>query len=385
MSTRDEFKDCVRLSESERRHLFDALDDVGAASADAAKRQFERVPYAGAEVQLSLEGSGYNEVHRFLGISRNISASGMSVLHGGFVYPGTRCSLALKTIWGESERVEGTVAHCRLVRGRVHELGIRFKHLVDTRCFVGGNHRAEETGVGEPLVRLRGTVLSLDDQEVELMLLKHHLRESGVRLITATTPEEAMGVMSTTAVDLFLCDLDLGTKVEPGEEVIRRARESGYSGPIVALTGQTSSERLMGAKRIGAGSVLLKPYNTTKLMQCLAEHLLQDTGVVENEPIRSTLTPGGGGDELLRVYIDDVRQRSEYLLSESDEGMSTVLELCKVLKETGAGFGYAPLSEAAASAHEALAATSSLEESRQELLKLRGVIDRLAPEFQDAA
>lgn len=59
--------------------------------------------------------------------------------------------------------------------------------------------------------------------------------------------------------------------------------------------------------------------------------------------------------------------------------------LLEVLDEIGAGFGYASLSEAAAAALESITVTSSLEESRRELLKLRDVIKHLKPEFQAAA
>jgi len=386
MPTRDEFKDCVRLNPAERRQLLEALDEIGDDAVSSSKRRFERVPYAGSDVLLTLSGAGFNEVHRFVAVSRNISASGMSVLHGGFVYPGTPCSMMLETVWGEPERVEGTVVHCRLVRGRVHELGIRFKHLVDTRRFVGESHKADENGAGAEPVRMTGTVLSLDDQSVEQMLLTHHLKDSGVELITATTPDEAREALATTPIDLFLCDLDLGPDDTPGEDVIREARDAGYSGPIVALTGQTSSERLVAAKKLGAASALLKPYNTTKLMQCLEEHLTLATPEAAGGAIRSSLPADDGGDDaLLTTYIDDVRERSENLLGDTDAALDDVRELCKVLKETGAGFGYASLSEAAAAALESITATSSLEESRQELLKLQSVIERLAPEFLDAA
>ena len=69
-------------------------------------------------------------------IPRNISRMGMSLLHGKFVYDGTPCVAGLKALDGQLVPVRGKVAWCRLITGRIHEIGIRFEEPIDLDDFV---------------------------------------------------------------------------------------------------------------------------------------------------------------------------------------------------------------------------------------------------------
>ena len=68
---------------------------------------------------------------------RNISCNGMSLLHGKFVYGGTNCVIGLQALDGQVVPTRGKVIWCRLISGRVHELGVRFDEPVDVGEFVG--------------------------------------------------------------------------------------------------------------------------------------------------------------------------------------------------------------------------------------------------------
>lgn len=81
---------------------------------------------------LQVEGT---QVH-FVVRPRNLSAGGIAVLHGSFLYPGTACAIVLRELHGAQTLVEGRVIHCRCVHGRAHEVNIRFSQPIEIERFV---------------------------------------------------------------------------------------------------------------------------------------------------------------------------------------------------------------------------------------------------------
>jgi hypothetical protein len=72
----------------------------------------------------------------YLVYTRNISARGVAIYHGVFVAPGKRCLLTLPLLDGEVVQLPGVIRRCRLVGGRVHELGVQFDRRIDVDSFV---------------------------------------------------------------------------------------------------------------------------------------------------------------------------------------------------------------------------------------------------------
>ncbi len=372
--------------------MLDALN-VLESTGNHPQRRHGRLDYPGVEIAMTLQSHGVSETHTWLTLSRNISGSGISLLHCGFVYPNTPCKLAMPTLWGETEKIDARVQRCRLVQGRVHELGIEFEHPVDTRCFVTHPTSAiiQEPESVECLAQ--GTVLLLDDQEPEHMLFKHHLRNSQMSVLGARTSEEALRLITATPVDLFVCDLMLSPEDSSGLEAMRLAREAGYTGPILIMTAHASAEDVRTAKEHGICGVLLKPYTRGKLFTVLNQHLGCASDSVSDDvepepagPIFSTLeAEEADSEDLLSTYIADVQERLNSSLSDDCAGdLDALRQLCQNFWESGAGFGYLPLSIAARDAQRALDSTASVEESRPALLKLREVASRLEPNVRAA-
>jgi len=71
----------------------------------------------------------------FVAPTRNLSKGGLSFLHGGFVYPGTRCMVQLITTLGASDDVLGTVVSCRYIESMIHEVSIRFDREIDPSVY----------------------------------------------------------------------------------------------------------------------------------------------------------------------------------------------------------------------------------------------------------
>lgn len=126
----------LRLSPREAAKILNEIESQARKVVTEDRRKSPRVPYRDfARVAIMLEN---DEVGRrtFGMLPRNISRAGMSLLHGKFVYDGTACVLGLKTLDGQAVPVRGRVGWCRLITGRIHELGITFDDPIDLEDFV---------------------------------------------------------------------------------------------------------------------------------------------------------------------------------------------------------------------------------------------------------
>jgi len=125
--------DALRLSEDEQVHILHELDEAANHAAVAELRTSQRYRYQVRE-GLVMEAEGFQI--QFIVRPRNLSAGGISVLHGGFLYAGTHCAIMLRSIDGELARVEGQIIHCRCVHGRAHELSVHFSEPIEIGNFV---------------------------------------------------------------------------------------------------------------------------------------------------------------------------------------------------------------------------------------------------------
>ncbi|MFO0840056.1 MAG: hypothetical protein U1D55_16235 [Phycisphaerae bacterium] len=124
----------LRIPESAARSVFERLEQLEAA--DAASRAHERYAYVIPDgITVTFDHPGGSTV-KVVVAPRNLSASGMSMLHGGFVYPNTPCSVRLHRLDGGFETVNGSVTRCRVLAGRVHEIGVKFARPIEPEHFV---------------------------------------------------------------------------------------------------------------------------------------------------------------------------------------------------------------------------------------------------------
>jgi len=109
-------------------------------------------------------------------------------------------------------------------------------------------------------------VLAVDDDKINIMLLKSVLKKTGIvkETITATNGEEAMEVLkSRNDVDLVL--LDIIMPIMNGIEMLQvtRADENLRQVPIIVLT--TDETKKEEALEFGANDFLMKPIRKEEL------------------------------------------------------------------------------------------------------------------------
>ena len=131
-----EVQDILRLSARQTADILRRINDRAHDKVATERRQSPRLPYQHlSRLAVILENEQRGR-RTYTLAPRNISREGISLLHGKFVYGGTACVVGLQALDGQVVPVHGKVIWCRLVAGRVHELGVQFDESIDVEEFV---------------------------------------------------------------------------------------------------------------------------------------------------------------------------------------------------------------------------------------------------------
>jgi DNA-binding response OmpR family regulator len=112
------------------------------------------------------------------------------------------------------------------------------------------------------------SVLVVDDDPRILRLLCSFLKAEGYDVATA---EDGRTALDSIAASPEVVLLDLNLPDIQGDEVFRRARASGYQGPIVLISADLRAEQV--AREMGADGCLTKPFDPSDLFQMLEQLL----------------------------------------------------------------------------------------------------------------
>ncbi len=123
----------IRVDDEKLTKLLDTLDAKG-TKADG-KRKSPRYAYRIKSVRVYMQPPGSKDIVAYLVPTRNLSAGGLSFLHGGFVHQGTRCLVQLTRTIDARDDVPGTVVSCRYIEQMVHEVSVRFDRKIDPSAY----------------------------------------------------------------------------------------------------------------------------------------------------------------------------------------------------------------------------------------------------------
>jgi CheY-like chemotaxis protein len=339
----------IRLDDDALTAILDNLDRAASENAVEHQGADRRYSYRHRTLLVELAVAG-GEPRAFRVASRDLGKGGLAFLHGGYVHAGTRCRAHLVTIHNHWQIVEGTVVRCQYIQGRVHEIGVRFDRPIDVATFASN--------------AVSRHVLIVDDETSSLRLLAHHLGQMNARVAMAKNGEEAIEKAGSRLFDLILLEIEM--PVMDGLTAVRRLRQNGYRGVIVAATGLTcpdDRERLLQA---GFSGYIAKPITKQGL-----KHLLNG---LDDEPLFSALAGEAGMDDLINQFVADLAGRVRALEEAAAAGDHSLLErLARVLKGEAGGYGFEPIIVAARDlegAAKAVAETTELEEKVTELIHL---------------
>jgi PAS domain S-box-containing protein len=125
-------------------------------------------------------------------------------------------------------------------------------------------------------------VLLVEDDEDDFVLTRDALRSIGqgrAVLKWVSTGEQALAALESGAHDVCLMDYRLGSVT--GLELLQQARQRGWHGPIILLTGQEDAAVDHQAQKAGAADYLEKSQLTPTLLERSIRYALQHTRTLE--------------------------------------------------------------------------------------------------------
>src|SRR2546428_1132083 len=135
-------------------------------------------------------------------------------------------------------------------------------------------------------MKIRGTVLVVDDEPYVRDSLVSVLRRSGYEVRTANNPEEALRPGTLGGVDAVITDLRM-----PGQDglaLLRKLSELEPGMPVIVLTGYGTVPSAVECMKAGACDYLLKPASPEALLLILERAISQTTMRRELEYLRSS-------------------------------------------------------------------------------------------------
>jgi two-component system sensor histidine kinase ChiS len=125
----------------------------------------------------------------------------------------------------------------------------------------------------EPVPETGTTVLIVDDEPVNLLVLRSFLARYNYQILEATNGPEALELVAQNMVDLVI--LDIMMPGMSGYEVCSRIRERFTPArlPILLLTAKNQVEDLLKGYKLGASDFLTKPFQREELKARMDLHL----------------------------------------------------------------------------------------------------------------
>jgi CheY-like chemotaxis protein len=130
--------------------------------------------------------------------------------------------------------------------------------------------------LGDDSEALRGTVLVVEDNEVNRMLAREMLVSLGLRVVEAIDGRQALALLETCPVDLVLMDCQMPELDGYAATRLLREREQRRASPrvpVVALTADAFDSDVAHARAAGMDAHLAKPYTLSALRAAVAAHL----------------------------------------------------------------------------------------------------------------
>lgn len=358
----------LRVSQRELDALLAEASKPSAPSSGSTRRRSRRWSFAGPKAVLTMIDR-LGERRHYVAASRNLSTTGIAVVFGMFIHPGTRCLISLRTRSGNPSTHAATVRHSRLMRGRLHDLGIEFDTPINPLDFVKPGAEGQFNVERVEPSQLTGRVLFVEDCRTTQRLYAHFLGDTKLDLLFAERCSTAMEFLDDDP-DFIFVDYHLPDRT--GIELIKQLRGDHFMGPVVMLTADPSPSLRHAVLREGGNELLSKPVSKDLLQQAVAEHLLGEANRFnEHRRIYSTVESAVVPHEYVSNFVEELRRMAGSLERAIEgEDVLSARENLIMIRGSAGGYGFAPISDFAAEAMTRLDSTMSIEESMVELQRV---------------
>lgn len=131
------------------------------------------------------------------------------------------------------------------------------------------------------------TVLVVEDEEAQRIVLKEHLNDAGYKVSIASDVKEALNVLSSKAIDTVITDVNLPDK--DGIFLLSEIKSVNPELPVIIITAFGSIDHAVNAMKSGAFYYLTKPINIEELLMVLKRALDHKILVSENIRLKETV------------------------------------------------------------------------------------------------
>lgn len=367
--------DLLRLPAPLLARLHEMLDKADAASGVPPNRRWRRWVVRNRTVEATFRHPGGNSV-RCLVALRSLSAGGVSLLHGGFVYEGARVQVHIPRLEGATDTLEGTAVRCRHIGKHVHEIGVRFDCRIEPRDYLSLGD-GSESFVLEKVdpATLAGRVLVVEESRLDQKLVAMLLKDTSIEAEYADSAKNAIDI-AKKGVDLIMISHLVGGS--SGAELARSLRESNVMAPVILMTPDDTPAALLEAREAGVAAILAKPIDSQTLRRALAEFLVLRGGLsVGVGAIYSSLQDKEDMQDLVKSFIDELESIADKIKEcVKNEDKIQAMRLCARLKGAGSSYGFEVVSRAAAEATRAAGAAPSLADASAEIGRLIDICRR---------
>lgn len=152
------------------------------------------------------------------------------------------------------------------------------------------------------------SILIVDDNEINIMLLRAILEEERFRVYAATSAEEALAELATNEVDLILMDVMM--PAVSGFELTEKLKshERLRNIPIIFITELSSPEDIVKGFDIGGCDYITKPFNPPELIRRIKQQvsLIHSRNVIieQKNSLQEALE---NRDQLYAIISHDIR------------------------------------------------------------------------------
>lgn len=191
---------------------------------------------------------------------------------------------------------------------------------------------------------LQGSVLLAEDNPENQKLLSLFLEKMGARVTIVENGQEAVDKAINSNFDLLYMDMQM--PLVSGVEATKILRERGYTGAIVALTANATSEDRNLCLQAGCNDFLTKPVNRERLYEMSARYLSVGDSLPDAAPIYSQLQDND--PEVQDLVLRFVQSLPETMVELERlyrrRGWPELRQHIHDLKGTAGNFGYPTLS-----------------------------------------
>lgn len=353
----------IGLSDRDLDDMLERMDANEAQLDTKVRRSFARWPFRQASVAMRLVHPGGSEVELRLAC-RNLSKGGVSLLHSGYIHPGTPCTVMMPKLVGGTVEAKGEVVRCLHRRGNLHEIGVRFLKPINIRLFIDAT-RAVDFHVLEHVrpETVSGRLLLVEDCPLNTKIVKHYLRETRLTVTAVTTGAEGVNA-AADGYDVIVTDWQLPDMT--GVKMLTQIREGGIQSPAIFVTADPAGALKEGLAELPNVAILPKPISQEQLLRAVAERVMsgKQAGVTETGN-------GAGADQLNSDLANNMREQADQLAkAAAAKDVKKALPICFMLIGAAAPLGHPQLGGAASSLVDAASSNQPISRQLQVLNEL---------------